>query len=158
MNLADDVLRIDFERTLVGAEQSVLYTGSFLCDREILVGKFKAPDVDGDFLFKKVPESSVLLWRPMVPQLSAKQLWSFAYNAVIDSIRRKNLGLSYLHARMTDMHQFLELMHKEESPDMFTEADEAEYVRVQKTFTFGEVSELSRLFRWYSRIGRRQPM
>lgn len=150
------ILAIVFEHTHDEDEHSIRYTGRLLCDRDILTGEFEAAGGKGDFLFKKVPQSYILCSRPLIPKLDTKELWSFACNAIIDSIRRKKLGLSYLHLRMTDMGRLVRLMYKEDS-NLLTEADEVEYVKVQKTFTFEEISELSTLCMWYNRTGRRQP-
>src|ERR1700761_1054294 len=88
-------LEINFERYFDGARTK--YTGTFLCDREVISGTFncKIRVVNGSFLFKKISEAALLCAQPLVTtKLNTKELWSFACNAVLGQVRRKSLRVS----------------------------------------------------------------
>ncbi|KAJ6570343.1 hypothetical protein B0H10DRAFT_1964753 [Mycena sp. CBHHK59/15] len=73
----------------------IRYTGTFFYDRDILSGTFERFNASGSFLFKKVPTQSLMCLRPFTPVLGARELWVYAYNAVVDSIRRQQMRPSY---------------------------------------------------------------
>jgi hypothetical protein len=121
-----------------------------------MTGTFERSIASGGFLFKKVPESSIMCARPMTPVLNAKELWSFATSAVVNDIRRKKPGLSYLYERMTSMRRTLGLMY-DDNLDLLDEDEQFEYSTLLKTFSYEQMDELYKLYDWYNRAGDLQP-
>ncbi|KAJ6578128.1 hypothetical protein B0H19DRAFT_1230009 [Mycena capillaripes] len=150
-------LGIHFERTYTDDGTWITYNGTFFPDKDLMTGTFDRSMANGSFLFKKVPASAIMCARPLaVSPLTAKELWSFALNAVVNDIRRKKPGVSYLCERMTSMHRVLGLQYLD-NRDLLDEAETAEYSKLLITFSFEEMSELSKLYYWYDRAGDLQP-
>jgi hypothetical protein len=121
-----------------------------------MTGTFEQSIYSGGFLFKKVPESSIMCARPMTPVLNAKELWAFAISAVVNDIRRKKPGLSYLYERMISMRRTLGLMY-DDNLDLLDEDEQLEYSTLLKTFSYEQMDELYKLYDWYDRAGDLQP-
>ncbi|KAJ6553898.1 hypothetical protein B0H10DRAFT_2201811 [Mycena sp. CBHHK59/15] len=149
-------LEINFERVYSDDVFTIIYSGHFLYDTQILTGTFERSDAKGSFLFKKVPTSTIMCSRPLAPKLNAKELWSFACNAVVDGLRRNKLGLSYLCQKMTKMRRALEFLYLDDL-ELLDEAQQAEHAAIQKYFTFEEMTELYKLYFWYDRSVHLQP-
>ncbi|KAF7335401.1 hypothetical protein MVEN_02192800 [Mycena venus] len=159
MNSADQPsgsIAINFERIYADDGTWIQYNGTFLPDRGIMSGTFDRSIANGSFLLKKVPASVIMCARPMVVELNAKELWSFALNAVLNDIRRKKPRLSYLCERMTDMRRILVLTYRD-NQDLLDPPGQAEYSKLLNTFSFEEMTELYKLYDWYSRSGDLQP-
>ncbi|KAJ7157929.1 hypothetical protein C8R43DRAFT_996337 [Mycena crocata] len=149
-------LVIDFQRIYSDDGTWIQYHGTFLYDREVLTGTFERAIANGSFLFKKVPESYILCSRPFAPELNTKELWSFAYKAVVDKIRRQKPGLSYLCKRMTQMRRIVEFTYRD-NMELLSDAEQAEYSEVQRLFSVEEMTELFKLYLWYDRAVDLQP-
>ncbi|KAJ6521241.1 hypothetical protein B0H19DRAFT_721738 [Mycena capillaripes] len=160
LNSADqpaETLAIHFERTYTEDGTLITYNGTFFPDRGIMTGTFDRTLGKGSFLFKMVPRSVIMCARPLaVSQLNAKQLWSFALNAVLNDIRRKKPGVSYLCERMTGMRRVLGLQYRD-NLDLLDDAEMTEYSMLLITFSFEEMTELSKLYYWYDRAADLQP-
>jgi hypothetical protein len=95
--------------------------------------------------------------RPLVfSQLNAKELWSFALNAVVNDLRRKKPGLSYLCERLTSMGRILNFINRD-NQDLLNETEQVEYSKLLATFSFEQMQELNKLHDWYDRSGDFQP-
>jgi hypothetical protein len=156
INKPQGCMGINFECAYTDNGTRIHYDGTFLYDRETLTGTFERPDAKGSFLFKKVPVSYILCLRPLTTQLDAKELWSFAYNAVVENIRRQNPRLSYLCGRMTKMRQVIGFMYKDDL-NLLDEVQQVEYSGLRKSFSFEEMTELYKLYLWYDRSANLQP-
>ncbi|KAJ7616828.1 hypothetical protein DFH06DRAFT_1238529 [Mycena polygramma] len=160
LNSADqtgDKLAISFERIYTDDGTWIQYHGTFQPDRGIMTGTFERSINSGSFLFKKVPASAIMCARPMnIAHLNAKQLWSFALKAVVNDIRRKKLDVEYLRERMTSMHKVLDCIYWD-NQDLLEEAGQVEYSKLLLTFSFEEMSELSKLYYWHARAADLQP-
>ncbi|KAF7352127.1 hypothetical protein MVEN_01175800 [Mycena venus] len=156
MNSADQPsgsIVVNFERIYTDGIW-IQYNGTFHPDRGIMSGTFNRFNKNGSFLFKKVPASVIMCARPMVAELNAKELWSFALNAVLNDIRRKKPRLSYLCERMTDMQRILTYT---DNQDLLDPPEQVEYSKLLNTVSFEEMTELYKLYDWYSRSGNLQP-
>ncbi|KAJ7312624.1 hypothetical protein DFH08DRAFT_943570 [Mycena albidolilacea] len=153
----DGSFEIYLDRTYTDDGTWIGYYGTFLPDQGIMYGNFTHSRAEGSFLFKKIPASVVMCARPLVTSaLNAKELWSFALNAVINDIRRKKPGVLYLCERMTSVHRVLTLRYGDDR-DRLNEAETAEYSKLLMTFSFEEMSEVRKLYHWYDRVGDLQP-
>ncbi|KAJ7885943.1 hypothetical protein B0H14DRAFT_3431568 [Mycena olivaceomarginata] len=136
----DGSFEIYLNRTYTDDGTWIGYYGTFLPDQGIIV-----------------PASVVMCARPLVTSaLNAKELWSFALNAVVNDIRRKQPGVLYLCERMTNVHRVLTLRYGDDR-DRLNEAETAEYSKLLMTFSFEEMSEVRKLYHWYDRVGDLQP-
>jgi hypothetical protein len=135
---------------------SVRYVATFFHERELLTGTFERPDASGSFFFKKVDTPSVLCLRPLKENLDAKELWSYAYSAVLDNIRRQRLGTAYLYERITKMRQVIVLLCKEER-NTLSDAERVEQAQLSSSFSYAELRELYILYSWYDRLLDLQP-
>ncbi|KAJ7318795.1 hypothetical protein DFH08DRAFT_754688 [Mycena albidolilacea] len=149
-------LGLSFERTFIDDGTCYQYNGIFLPDNLVMTGTFEQSIYSGGFLFKKVPESSIMCARPITPVLNAKELWAFAISAVVNEIRRKKPSPSYLYERMTNMHRTLGLMY-DDNLDLLDEDEQLEYSTLLKTFSYEQMDELYKLYDWYDRAGDLQP-
>jgi hypothetical protein len=112
-----------------------------------MTGTFTQANASGSFLFKKVPTSAIMCARPMIPKLTAKELWSFALNAVLNDIRRKKPNLLYIRERMTAIRRVFEFMYRNNDS-----LEQVEDTKLIKTFSVEEMTELLKLYHWYARI------
>ncbi|KAJ7030122.1 hypothetical protein C8F04DRAFT_738812 [Mycena alexandri] len=141
---------VDFERSYDDDETRVRYLGTYLENREVITGTFERKEattfekeetiIKGWFLFKKVPMSVILCSRPLVAELSIPELWSFAYHAVVNNLRRKKLTVPYLCERMVMIRRTVELITRETD-----DAEDMELSRLVKDFSVEEISELHNL-------------
>jgi hypothetical protein len=146
-----------FERDFTSDGTWIQYNGSFFPERQVMTGTFEGSIACGGFLFKKVAVSAFMCARPMtVPVLNAKELWSFATTAVVNDLRRKKPNLSYLWERMTSMRRILGLMYDDDR-NLLDDARQLEYSTLLKTFSYEQMTELYKLYAWYSRVGDLQP-
>ncbi|KAF7375648.1 hypothetical protein MSAN_00453900 [Mycena sanguinolenta] len=135
----------------------IQFNGTFNPDRGTMTGTFERAIASGSCLFKKVPTSAIMCARPLVPELNAKELWSFASNAILNEIRRKKPSLSYIRERMIDIRQTMAFMHRD-NDDLLTEPEEqAQYSKLLMKFSVEESVELNKLYQWYARSGDLQP-
>ncbi|KAF7375650.1 hypothetical protein MSAN_00454100 [Mycena sanguinolenta] len=135
----------------------IQYNGTFNPDREIMTGTFEHAIASGSCLFKKVPTSAIMCARPLVAEPNAKELWSFALNAVVNDLRQKKLSLSYIRERMIDIWHTLAFMHRD-NVDLLTDPEEkAQYSKLLMKFSLEESAELNKLYQWYARSGDLQP-
>ncbi|KAJ7743345.1 hypothetical protein B0H16DRAFT_1859871 [Mycena metata] len=136
--------RVDLQRQFEHDETRVHYLGAFLENREVITGTFERNErttiIKGWFLFKKVPMSVILCSRPLVAELSIRELWSFAYNAVVNNLRRKKLPMPYLYERMVTIRRVVELGSRETN-----DAEDTELSRLTKDFSVEESSEVQNL-------------
>ncbi|KAJ7473796.1 hypothetical protein B0H11DRAFT_2036023 [Mycena galericulata] len=156
-NQPQESLGLDFQRVFNDDGTSIQYNGTFLHERQVLTGTFERKIAKGSFMFKKVPRGSILCLRPLAPVLKTGELWRFAYNAVVDNIRRQKLGSSYLCERMIKMHKALELLLRD-NLGLLSEDEIVEQSDIHKCFSFEEMSELYKLYFWYDRAADLQPM
>jgi hypothetical protein len=148
---------LTFQRIYADDGTWIDYTGTFQPERDIMTGTFERSIASGSFLFKKVSDSAIMCARPLVvSQLNAKELWSFALNAVVNDLRRKKPGLSYLCERMTGMGRILNLINRD-NQDLLNDTEQAEYSKLLTTFSFEQMQELNKLNDWYDRSGDLQP-
>ncbi|KAJ6522297.1 hypothetical protein B0H19DRAFT_1203097 [Mycena capillaripes] len=151
-------LAIHFERIYTEDGAVITYNGTFFPDRGIMTGTFDRTYANGSFMFKMVPRSVIMCARPLtVSQLNARQLWSFVLNAVLNDIRRKKPSVSYLYERMTSMRRVLGLQYND-NLDLLDDAEMTEYSKLLITFSFEEMTELSKLYYWHDRGADLQPM
>ncbi|KAF8183486.1 hypothetical protein K438DRAFT_1974964 [Mycena galopus ATCC 62051] len=143
---------VNFARIYTDDGTQILYHGCFQPDRGLMTGTFIQENASGSFLFKKVPTSAIMCARPMVPKLTAKELWSFALNAVLNDIRRKKPNLLYIRERMTAIRRVFEFMYH--NNDSLKQVEDAKLI---KTFSVEEMTELLKLYNWYLRAGGLQP-
>ncbi|KAF7375677.1 hypothetical protein MSAN_00457000 [Mycena sanguinolenta] len=137
---------------------SVQYNGQFNPDRGTMTGTFERGIANGSYLFKKVPTSATMCSRPLVPELNTKELWSFALNAVVNDLRRKKPGLSYIRERMIDIWRMVTFMQRENSDDFLGNPEEQkQYSELRMKFSVEEAAELGKLYLWYTRAGNLQP-
>ncbi|KAJ7830412.1 hypothetical protein B0H14DRAFT_2593325 [Mycena olivaceomarginata] len=129
-------LGLSFERTFTDDGTYYQYNGTFFPDTQVMTGTFERSIYSGGFLFKKVPESSII--------------------AVVNDIRRKKPRLSYLCERMTNMRRILALTYDDDR-EKLDEAGQLEYSTLLKTFSYEQMTELFKLYDWYSRAGDLQP-
>jgi hypothetical protein len=149
-------LSVIFERVYNIDGYSIRYVGTFFHERELLTGTFERPDASGSFFFKKVDTPSVLCLRPLKEKLDAKELWSYAYSAVLDNIRRQRLRTTYLYERITKMRQVVFLIRKQEM-NTLSDAERVEQAQLSKSFSYAEIRELYTLYNWYDRLANLQP-
>ncbi|KAJ7697521.1 hypothetical protein B0H14DRAFT_2649840 [Mycena olivaceomarginata] len=122
-----------------------------------MYGNFTHSRAEGSFLFEKRSR-----FRRHVREAPGyfcpqrEELWSFALNAVVNDIRRKQPGVLYLCERMTNVHRVLTLRYGDDR-DRLNEAETAEYSKLLMTFSFEEMSEVRKLYHWYDRVGDLQP-
>ncbi|KAJ7157924.1 hypothetical protein C8R43DRAFT_996328 [Mycena crocata] len=151
-------LAVNFERTYDDDGSVFRYNGTFSTSHSILTGTFTSSISEGFFFFKKVPESNVLCSRPLTLQLSPKELWSFACDAVIRRLGRQKPSLSYITNRMAKIRRAVQFMHRTEYRNAtLGDAEIIEWAELQKSFSFEEISELYKLYFWYQRAGDLQP-
>jgi hypothetical protein len=142
---------LTFQRIYADDGTWINYTGTFQPERDIMTGTFERAIASGSFLFKKVPDSAIMCARPLVfSQLNAKELWSFALNAVVNDLRRKKPGLSYLCERLTSMGRILNFINRD-NQDLLNETEQVEYSKLLATFSFEQMQELNKLHDWYDR-------
>ncbi|KAJ6512718.1 hypothetical protein C8R45DRAFT_961144 [Mycena sanguinolenta] len=99
----------------------------------------------GTFLLKKTPSDDIMCHRPLVLRsLTSKELWLFAYNAIVDGLRRRKPAMVYFLGRMKMFKRCLELFR--DSTDQ-----SAELSRLQASFTVSEYAEILKLSGWYNR-------
>ncbi|KAJ7743338.1 hypothetical protein B0H16DRAFT_1010259 [Mycena metata] len=141
---ADQLLgvpKVDLERWYDDYDTRVHYLGTFLEAREIITGTFERTEPNltfkGWFLFKKVPTSVIMCSRPFVAELDFRELWSFAYHAVVDNLRRKKLPLRYVYERMVTIRRMVELITRE-----MDDAETMEMSRLAKDFSVEEMAEI----------------
>ncbi|KAF8143465.1 hypothetical protein K438DRAFT_1875998 [Mycena galopus ATCC 62051] len=150
-------LALTFERIYTDDGTSIQYHGIFKSERETMTGTFERSIASGSFLFKKVPSSAIMCARPMVPELSTKELWSFALNVVVSDLRRKTPSVSYICERMTSVRRVIGFMYQD-NRDLLTETEgQAEYSKLLKTFSFEQIREINKLYEWYNRAADLQP-
>ncbi|KAJ7250786.1 hypothetical protein C8J57DRAFT_1354883 [Mycena rebaudengoi] len=143
--------------TLSGTfESSITTTRAPTTIMELFLGILGVGNTEGSFLFKKVPSPRIMCVRPLTPVLDAKELWSFACNAVLDDIRRKRPTSVYLCERFSRIRRALQLTYKDDLKTLTEE--EAEYSQIHRNFTFEEFAEVHKLYRWYDRSGSLQPL
>lgn len=142
-------LVVNFARIYTDSDDGtpILYNGCLQPDRGVMTGTFTQANASGSFLFKKVPTSAIMCARPMIPKLTAKELWSFALNAVLNDIRRKKPNLLYIRERMTAIRRVFEFMYR--NNDSLKQVEDAKLI---KTFSVEEMTELLKLYHWYARI------
>ncbi|KAJ7200442.1 hypothetical protein C8J57DRAFT_1736598 [Mycena rebaudengoi] len=145
-------LVVNFARIYTDDGTRMLYNGCFQPDRGLMTGAFTEETASGSFLFKKVPTSAIMCARPMVPKLNAKELWSFALNAVLNDIRRKKPNLLYIRERMTAIRRVFEFMYR--NNDSLKQVEDAKLI---KTFSVEDMTELMKLYYWHLRAGDLQP-
>ncbi|KAF7375685.1 hypothetical protein MSAN_00457800 [Mycena sanguinolenta] len=129
------------------------YNGIFNPDREIMTGTFERATVGGSYLFKKVPTSAIMCARPLVPELNARELWSFALKAVVNDLRRKKPSLSYIRERMTAIRRTLAFMYRDHHDLLMDPEEQAQCSKLFMNFSVEEWRELNKLYRWYDRAG-----
>ncbi|KAJ7743335.1 hypothetical protein B0H16DRAFT_1422914 [Mycena metata] len=135
--------KLDLERYFEDHGTRVHYLGTFLENREVMTGTFEGKEdsaFKGWFLFKKVPMSAIMCSRPFVAELSTRELWSFAYSAVVNNLRRKKLAMPYLYERMVLIRRAVELITRKTNDN-----DDAELSSLTKDFSVEEMSELHKL-------------
>ncbi|KAJ7868452.1 hypothetical protein B0H13DRAFT_2281005 [Mycena leptocephala] len=150
-------LAVNFGRHCDNHEECwIQYNGAFYYDRETITGKFECKNDNrgGSFLLKKVEVSAIMCSRSLVAELSTRDLWSFACNAVIAGIRRKKPTSSYIWERMKNIRRLLEFMFQNKP---LNETEKAGYSKILKSFSFEEMSELKKLCDWYHRAVDFQP-
>ncbi|KAJ6488972.1 hypothetical protein C8R45DRAFT_993301 [Mycena sanguinolenta] len=134
----------------------IQYYGQFNPDRGTMTGIFDRDFVRGSYLFKKVPTSAIMCARPLTSELNTKELWSFALNAVVNDLRRKKPGLSYIRERMIDIKRTVVFMYRENSEDLYPE-EQQQYSELLMKFSVEESAELHKLYQWYAQVGDLQP-
>ncbi|KAJ7229969.1 hypothetical protein GGX14DRAFT_409643 [Mycena pura] len=117
---------------------------------QILSGWCNSVDTDYTdrrLLAKKTPRDSIMCHRPLLPRpLVARELWAFAYNAVVDDLHRRKPTLKYFAGRFKMIRRCLELLRSHEEPGQSTELS-----RLQNAFTVGEYMAVRRVAGWYNR-------
>ncbi|KAF7289053.1 hypothetical protein HMN09_01353500 [Mycena chlorophos] len=129
---------------------TVSHDGTYDASREMISGSFRGDWGEGEFLFKKVEDPVVLCSRPLVPVLDAKQLWSYACNAVLDRIREEKPGFLRVFRRLVDLRRLVVLTHRH-SQGTLADVDRAEYSQILKTFTSERARYFGNICSWYER-------
>ncbi|KAJ7243357.1 hypothetical protein C8J57DRAFT_1525807 [Mycena rebaudengoi] len=119
-------------------------------DLQILTGGLDTlywGSLPGIFIAKKTASERIMCYRPLFPRrLTARELWLFAYNAVVGDLRRCKPTIAYFAERSKMFRRCLQLLHRCDSSEQFMELG-----RLQNAFTAGEYVEILRLAGWYNR-------
>ncbi|KAJ7657383.1 hypothetical protein DFH06DRAFT_1131873 [Mycena polygramma] len=137
-------------------QEGYTYHGTFDLDLLTISGRCEAAsnDYDGKFILKKTPVASVMCHRPLFPRrLTARELWKFAYDAVIGDLHRRKPSIMYLYTRMKMVKRCLELLHSNDRP-----GEPLELSGLKKAFTVQEYFEIRLLADWYDRVADVQPI
>ncbi|KAJ6594662.1 hypothetical protein B0H19DRAFT_1247319 [Mycena capillaripes] len=153
--IGDGQSKLEFRQQLTNEEYS--YRATLALDLQIISGACEGVDSDkyedGTFILKKTPVNSIMCHRPLFPRrLTTRELWSFAYDAVVGALHRRKPSLKYFHTGMKMIKRCLELLH---SSDRLGEPTELS--RLRKAFTVQEYVEVRRLASWYNRVNDLQP-
>ncbi|KAJ6603090.1 hypothetical protein B0H10DRAFT_2229938 [Mycena sp. CBHHK59/15] len=126
------------------------YHGLLTPDLQILTGGLDTlywGSLPGIFIAKKTASESIMCYRPLFPRrLTARELWLFAYNAVVGDLRHSKPTIAYFAERSKMFRRCLQLLHRDDSSEQFMELG-----RLQNAFTAGEYVEILRLAGWYNR-------
>ncbi|KAJ7689549.1 hypothetical protein B0H17DRAFT_633894 [Mycena rosella] len=153
----DGEITVEFKHKFDSEEYS--YSGTLAFNQlEIIYGKCHSVDSDdypdGRFLVKKAPTDSIMCHRPLLPgRLDARELWSFAYDAVVGELHRRKPSLTYFYKRMKMIKRCLELLHSSDEP-----GEAIELSGLRHAFTVQEYIEIRTLAGWYGRVGDLQPV
>lgn len=132
------------------------YSGALDVEHEVLSGTLQVANAETtSFFFKKTPRAEIMCHRPLHTRLTPPELWSFARNAVIGSLRRQKPSRKYLVAQFKTIRRTLEIVASTGRPN--SQEEEGEFNRLMQGFTVDEWREILWLFNWYDRVGNLNP-
>ncbi|KAJ7210430.1 hypothetical protein GGX14DRAFT_450689 [Mycena pura] len=142
------------------------YSGALNVEHEVLSGTLRDANADSgtlqdanaetpSFFFKKTPRVEIMCYRPLHTRLTPPELWSFARNAVIGTLRRQKPSRKYLVARFKTIRRIMEILASTGRPN--PQQEEGEFNRLIKGFTVDEWREIIWLLNWYDRVGDLNP-
>ncbi|KAJ7442970.1 hypothetical protein FB451DRAFT_95665 [Mycena latifolia] len=145
-------IKVEFKQGFDSDEYG--YQGIFALDLHIINGScasLKSDDYrNGHFLLKKTPTDSIMCHRPLFPRpLNARELWSFACDAVVGELNRRKPSMRYFFRRMKMIKRCLELLHRP--------GEARELNNLRRAFTVQEYIEIQTLAGWYTRCSDLQP-
>ncbi|KAJ6541392.1 hypothetical protein B0H19DRAFT_1381102 [Mycena capillaripes] len=157
INVSDASFAVEFKQMFSYGDYT--YHGVFHAELQILSGTFETGQGGNDgrtFFLKKTPRADIMCYRPLRARLNPRELRTFAYNAVVGTIRRQRPSRGYLAARIKMIRRTLELLSSTGGPASQSEPEELS--QLTQGFTVHEWTEILRLSNWYFRVGDLQPM
>jgi hypothetical protein len=129
-----------------------VYTGTFNVTTLTILANWSVKDSNakGTIFLKQTPTPHTMAHRwPLEEKLTPKQLWSFACNAVLDGVRRKQFKVKFVYDRFKVINRRVELNFNLATRGFLTEEENKEDAELRKQFSAEEQKELENLLIWY---------
>jgi hypothetical protein len=125
-----------------------LYNGTFSISKLIIIAEWSSKDssAKGTLFLKQTPTPHLMTYRwPFEEKLTSKQLWSFARNAVLYDVRRRQFNTEFVYKRIKAIVRWFKLSLSED----LTEEELREVAELSKLFLADEGNCMNHLVRWY---------